>query len=131
MKHMPVVDAFRAILRTNHPERVDLHQIDSIQWFQKRRRVISIHDGKRVIFHDLADAPAFDAYDLLKESVKSQKIRIRGMLESANVQIEDIDPIYAREGELDIFAGTLKIYAGKATSRTARLYTSVHCYTDD
>jgi hypothetical protein len=129
MKPLPVADAFRAILRTTHPDRVDLQQIDSNRWFQDRPRVMI----NGVLFHDLPDAPAFDAYDLLKASVKSQKIRIRGMLvlESAHAQIEDIDPIYAREGELDVFAGTLKIYEGKATSRSARTYTGVHCYADD
>jgi hypothetical protein len=127
MKYLPLPDAFRALLRTTHPERTDLQQIDSIQWFHRRRTVMK--GGK--LFHDQADAPAFDAYDLLIASVKSHKIKIRGMLEGANAQIEDIDPIYAREGQLDIFAGTLKVFAGKTSSRIARTYTGVDCYADD
>jgi hypothetical protein len=39
MKHLPVADAFRAILRTTYPERTDLMQIDSYRWFHDRRRV--------------------------------------------------------------------------------------------
>jgi hypothetical protein len=81
------------------------------------------------LIRDQADAPAYAAFDLLKAGVKSQKIRLRGCLNGALPG--DIDPIDAREGELDVFAGTLKIYEGKATFRTARTYTSVHCYTDD
>jgi hypothetical protein len=126
-KQIPIADAFRARLRATHPERTDLQQIDSIRWFHDRK-VITV--GKKH-FHDLADEPAYAAYDLLKADVKSQKIQIRGMLESADAQIEDIDPIYAREGELDVFGGTLKIYKRKDTLGIARTYTSVHCYADD
>ena len=125
MRHLPVADAFRAILRTTHPERTDLQQIDSIRWFHDRRRVMV---GGELI-HDHLDAPAYAAFDLLKAGVKSQKIRLRGMLK--NALPDDIDPIDAREGDLDVFAGTLKIYESKATFRTARTYTSVHCYADD
>jgi hypothetical protein len=127
MKYLPLPDAFRALLRTTHPERTDLQQIDSIHWFHDRKTVRL----ERKIYHDQADAPAFDAYDLLVASVKSHKIRIRGMLEGANAQIEDIDQIYAREGKLDIFPGTLKVFAGKASFRIARTYTGVDCYADD
>jgi hypothetical protein len=125
MKHLPVVDAFRAILRTTYPERTDLQQIDSYRWFHDRRRVIVGGD----LIHDQADAPAYDALDQLKAGVKGQKIRLRGVLK--NALPADIDPIDARDGHLDVFAETLKIYESKDTLRTARIYTSVHCYADD
>jgi hypothetical protein len=122
MKHLPVAGAFRAILRTTHPERADLQKIDSYRWFHDRQR------GDNLI-HDQADAPAYAALDLLKAGVKSQKFRLRGCLNGAVP--DDIDPIDAREGRLDVFAGTLQIYESKSTYRTARIYTSVHCYADD
>jgi hypothetical protein len=125
MKPLPIADAFRAILRSAHPERTDLQQIDSYQWFRDRK-VIMVEG---IPFHDQADEPAYAAHDLLKAGVKGQKIRLRGCLDGALPC--DIDPMDAREGELDIFAGTLKLYAGKATLRTARTYSCVHCYADD
>jgi hypothetical protein len=118
-------EAFRAILRSAHPERVDLHHIDSNQWFLDRRGLIVGRD----LIHDLADEPAYAAYDLLKADVKGQKIRLHGCLNGALAA--DIDPIDAREGKLDVFAAVLKIYESKDTFRTSRTYTSVHCYADD
>jgi hypothetical protein len=47
-----------------------------------------------------------------------------------NAAPDDIDQIDAKEGEIDVFAGILKIYEGKDTFRTTRIYTSVHCYED-
>jgi hypothetical protein len=125
MKILPIADAFRAIIRATNPEREDLQQIDSYRWFHDRQKVMS--DGH--LIHDQADAPAYAALDLLKANVKGQKIRLRGVLE--NAQPDDIDPIDAREGELDVFAGTLKIYESKATFRISRIYTGVHCCADD
>ena len=122
---LSTVEAFRAILRAKHPEREDLQQIDSYRWFHDRK-VVMVDNN---LIQDLADEPAYAAFDLIKAGVKSQKIRLRGCLNGALA--DDIDPIDAREGELDVFAGTLKIYERKATLRTARTYTSVHCYADD
>jgi hypothetical protein len=125
MKHLPIADAFRAILRTTHPERTDLQQIDSYRWFHERK-VIMVGNN---LIQDQADEPAYAALDLLKAGVKGQKIRLRGVLK--NALPDDIDPIDAREGELDVFAATLKIYESKETFRTSRIYTSVYCYAAD
>jgi hypothetical protein len=124
-KLLSTADAFRAILRTTHPERTDLQQIDSYRWFHDRRRVMIGGD----IIHDQADAPAYDALDLLKAGIKSRKIRLRGVLK--NALPDNIDPIDARDGHLNVFAETLKIYESNDTSRTARIWTSVHCYAGD
>jgi hypothetical protein len=125
-KLLPLVDAFRAILRTTHPERADLQQIDSLRWFHARKGLI---DDRGRVFGDQKDRPAYEAYEVLKADVKSQKIRLHGCLNGALPA--DINPIDASEGELGVFAGTLKIYQGKGTFRTARTYTSVHCYAVD
>jgi hypothetical protein len=124
-KLLPLADAFRAIMRAAHPERNDLQQIDSYRWFHDRQ-LWTTNDG---VFGNWEDKPAYDALERLKDGVKSQKIRLRGCLKGAAPN--DIDPIDASEGELDVFAGVLKIYEGNATSRIARTYTSVHCFADD
>jgi hypothetical protein len=124
-KLLPIVDAFRTILRSTHPEREDLQQIDSYQWFHDRKTVSL--NGR--IYHDQADEPAYAALDLLNAGVKGQKIRVYGCLNGALAA--DIDPIDAREGELHVFAAELKIYESKDTSRTSRKYTVLHVYADD
>jgi hypothetical protein len=135
-KLLLLADAFRAILRSKHPEREDLQQIDSYQWFYRRRRRIV---GRNVI-HDQADEPAYAAYDLLKAGIKGQKIRLHGCLNGALAA--DINPIDAREGELYVFADgggwptqkqvpRLEIYESKGSRHPSRTYTHVHCYTDD
>jgi hypothetical protein len=124
-KLLPTGDAFRAILRSAHPEREDLHHIDSNRWFHDRRGKIL----DRNVIHDQADEPAYEALDLLKAGIAGQKIRLRGSLNGA--PHADVDPIDARDGELGVFDETLKIYESKPNFRISRKYTSVHCYADD
>ena len=54
----------------------------------------------------------------LSRTSKGNRIRLRGRL---NGRVEDIDPIDATKGEIDIFDNTLEI--------DKQIYTDVHCIT--
>jgi hypothetical protein len=64
------------------------------------------------------------------EHVARGHIRLRGILSPQNPPLE-IDPADCRDGDLDIFDRTLKIYASPQTFRTARIYSRVYCVKAD
>jgi hypothetical protein len=138
-KLLPLADAFRAIVRANAPEREDLQQINSYRWFHDRQRIVvgDPIEGDNLFDHLFcrgtlvaapADQPAYEALRLLRDGVASAKIRLRGILKTAHPA--DVDPIHAREGDLDIFAGTLT-FEHRDIFNTKTTYTNLHCYADD
>ena len=125
-KLLSLAEAFRTILRSQHPEREDLHRINSYRWFHDRQEMVGGPFGDAI--RDEADKPAYEVLELLQSGVAGQKFRLRGSLSGAVP--DDIDPIDASEGELDVFAGALVITINDIF-RSKRTYTSVHCYADD
>jgi hypothetical protein len=129
---MSTVKAFRTILRAKYPERKDLLQIDSYQWFYDRQQ-IEINDQASnpfdgVLIAPTDDQPAYEALSVLRDGVASGLIRLRGI--SDTKQTADIDPIHAQQGNLDVFAGTLT-FEHSDVFRTKEKYTSVYVYADD
>jgi hypothetical protein len=108
---MPLDETFRRILRANFARQNLADEITGYDWFHKRQQI-----GFKFDLREYQAAKS--SLERLKQDIKGQQIRLRGRL---NGRVEDIDPIDAAKGEIDVFENALEI--GK------QIYTDVYCVT--
>jgi hypothetical protein len=126
MKMIPLIEAFRRVLRARYPARLALaDEIESFRWFWKPFDG-SIRPPEEV-------QAAADACDVLRDAIASQSVRLLGRLNGARA-----DDIHATEIDrrgIGIFTNDLEVYEPR-TEHTdfkvlPRKYTHVHCYAED
>jgi hypothetical protein len=114
-----LAEAFRVVLRAGYPQRPALaDEIPSDAWFFYPPKI----NGELT---EEAKA-AFSARETIMNAIRKQRVRLRGCLKGKLP--DDIDPIYATQGRLKIFDGTLKVSDGGITLHT---YSNVHCYQEE
>jgi hypothetical protein len=140
-----LVEAFRVILRAIYPGRPALaDEIESYDWlyFDPNRRSIDPEIWAYVGGEEFwrgeeragkgredEDKAFKEAHRRLEDSVRQEhgKFRLRGAPHPSS-PLEDIDPAYARDGKLDVFAGKLHVFDGNKIIKT---YHRVDCYETD
>lgn len=114
---LPILEAYRTLLRSRYPKREDL---------------IEIISADRLIYakgFGIDPGPAHEILALLRNGVTEQKIRLIGVLN--NEMPTEIHPLETRVGSLDVFNSAFSIYESKGTFRKNRTYTNIHCYAAD
>ena len=121
---VPLVEAFRRILRAIYPDRPALaDEIQSYDWDSFRgphwwQYETNLNSDEVIAVNK--------AFELLDEFVVGQgKIRLRGALNHPSKLPGDIDPADVRGSKLHVFAGKLRVFDGNKHIKT---YYRVHCY---
>jgi hypothetical protein len=115
-------EAFRMLLRSRWPGPL-ADEIKSYAWFQRA------YARQRDCMAEEVDQ-AKEAIKLLRESIQSGAIRLRGVF-YAQMPPAAIDPAEQMLGELDVFAATLTLYKSPQSLRVARIYRTVFCIRAD
>jgi hypothetical protein len=110
---VPLVETFRRILRAQCTRAELADEITGYDWFHRRQYIGSQHNESEY-------RAAMTSHERVKQGVKEQQIGLRGRLHG---NIEEIDPIDATQGEINVFDNTLD--TGK------KIYTDVHCLESD
>jgi hypothetical protein len=111
------LEALRVFVRVLYPQRPWLaDEIKTIDWFVHWKR-----DGVSPEEHNIASR----ARDFLNKSVRKHTIRLRGVLDDGTPrEPQDIDSLYCKEGELDIWKQTLEVASDR------KVYRLVYCVAD-
>jgi len=133
---VPLVEAFRAILRAMCPDQPALaDKIPTRSGWELPYPKYDITLSKRVRRSIRAKvktakkemAKLKEARELFGGLVAREKLRLRGVLDPSK-PLADIDPADAKVGVVDILAGELRVFLNNKLVRT---YRQVHCYEID
>jgi hypothetical protein len=122
-KMLPLVEAFRTILRARYSSRPAL--ADEVHGYDFFRPDEPAHPVEEV-------QAALAATEALKDAIASQSVRLRGWLNGA--QPADIDPTEIIRNGIGIFENILEVWQPSTRStpfRMLRTYRNVHCYAAD